>query len=199
MAQTADQTKPRIRSTATTETQRDLAETRGFAHGGPDQRDEPADQRLEQLFPHRGGEGDVRGTGLVYVLPCTAVYETAPSDEVRLVENGEYWGRSDGHQDRWVFMDKERHATLRKFAWTKIVRHRLVPKNYFPDDPTLQDYWRQRRLRTTATDSRYRQVFQRQRGLCPVCLQPVENGEATHLHHVLPKKRGGMDDLVNCG
>ena len=92
MAQTADQTKPRIRSTATTETQRDLAQTRGFAHGGPDQRDEPADQRLEQLFPHRGGEGDVRGTGLVYVLPCTAVYETAPSDEVRLVENGEILG-----------------------------------------------------------------------------------------------------------
>ena len=108
-----------------------------------------------------------------------------------------YWGRSDGHQDRWVFMDKERHATLRKFAWTKIVRHRLVPKNYSPDDPTLQDYWRQRRLRTTATNSRYRQVFQRQRGLCPVCLQPLENGEETHLHHVVPKKRGGMDDLLN--
>ena len=52
-----------------------------------------------------------------------------------------YWGRPPGHQDRWVFMDKARNATLRKFAWTKIVRHRLVPQNYSPDDPTLQDYW----------------------------------------------------------
>jgi hypothetical protein len=32
-----------------------------------------------------------------------------------------YWGRPPGHQDRWVFMDKARNATLRKFAWTKIV------------------------------------------------------------------------------
>ena len=36
------------------------------------------------------------------------------------------------------------------------MRHRLVPKNYSPDDPTLQDYWRQRRARTSATDDRYR-------------------------------------------
>src|SRR5919106_705368 len=34
-----------------------------------------------------------------------------------------YRGRSVGRQDQWVFQDKVRHATLRKFAWTKIVRH----------------------------------------------------------------------------
>ena len=52
-----------------------------------------------------------------------------------------YWGRSVGRQDQWVFQDKVRHATLRKFAWTKIVRHRLVRSTSSPDDPTLQDYW----------------------------------------------------------
>jgi RNA-directed DNA polymerase len=52
-----------------------------------------------------------------------------------------YRGRTMGaRRDRWVFQDQERHATLRKFAWTRIVRHRLVPKTYSPDDPTLQDY-----------------------------------------------------------
>ena len=56
-----------------------------------------------------------------------------------------YWGRVSGRQDRWVFQDKERHGTLRKFAWTKIIRHRLVPTTYSPDDATLQDYWSQRR------------------------------------------------------
>ena len=60
-----------------------------------------------------------------------------------------YWGRVSGRQDRWVFQDKERHGTLRKFAWTKIIRHRLVPSTYSPDDPTLQDYWSQRRQRPT--------------------------------------------------
>jgi len=109
----------------------------------------------------------------------------------------QYWGRTRGRQDQWVFMDKEGKATLRKFAWTKSVRHRLVPKNYSPDDPTLQDYWRQRRARTSATEYRYRQLFQWQKGICPVCHQRLENGEDTHIHHVVPKKRGGTDDLPN--
>jgi RNA-directed DNA polymerase len=60
-----------------------------------------------------------------------------------------YWGRSLGRRNRWVFQDKPRNATLRKFTWTKIVRHRQVPKRYSPDDPTLQDYWRQRRASLT--------------------------------------------------
>ena len=108
-----------------------------------------------------------------------------------------YRGRTFGHQDRWVFMDKERHATLRKFAWTPIIRHRLVPKNYSPDDPDLQDYWQQRRQRTAVQEYRYRRLFQRQNGVCPICLQHLENGEDTHIHHVVPKKHGGADDLVN--
>ena len=108
-----------------------------------------------------------------------------------------YWGRPPGHQDRWVFMDKARNATLRKFAWTKIVRHRLVPQNYSPDDPTLQDYWRQRRLKTTTMEYRYQQLSQRQNGLCPVCHQHLESGEETHIHHVIPKRHGGTDNLVN--
>jgi Group II intron, maturase-specific domain len=42
-----------------------------------------------------------------------------------------YWGQTRGPRwDRWVCMDQERHATLRKFAWTRMVRHRLVPTTY---------------------------------------------------------------------
>ena len=108
-----------------------------------------------------------------------------------------YWGRTLGRQDRWVFQDKERHGTLRKFAWTKIVRHRLVPTTYSPDDPTLQDYWRQRRAKPQVTAFRRRQLAQRQQGLCPVCHQHLENGEGLHIHHVVPKKHGGTDDLAN--
>jgi RNA-directed DNA polymerase len=108
-----------------------------------------------------------------------------------------YWGRSLGRQDRWVFQDKVRHATLRKFAWTKIVRHRLIRTTYSPDDPTLQDYWRQRRAKPQATTSRQRQLAQRQRGQCPVCRQPLENGEELQVHHVQPKKHGGTEDLAN--
>jgi RNA-directed DNA polymerase len=61
----------------------------------------------------------------------------------------QYWGQTMGsRQDRWVFLDTVRHATLRQFTWTKMVRHRLVPTTYAPDDPPLQDSWRQRRAQT---------------------------------------------------
>ncbi len=108
-----------------------------------------------------------------------------------------YIGRSVGRQDQWVFQDKGRNATLRKFAWTKIIRHRLVPKTSSPDDPTLQDYWKKRRAKPQVTAHRRRQLVQRQQGICPVCHQHLENGEELHIHHVVPKKSGGKDDLAN--
>jgi RNA-directed DNA polymerase len=108
-----------------------------------------------------------------------------------------YWGQTPGRKDRWVFQDKARKGTLRKFAWTKIVRHRLVPTTYSPDDPTLQDYWRQRRATPQVTDVRRRQLILRQKGFCPVCHQHLENGEGLHVHHVIPQKSGGKDDLAN--
>lgn len=108
-----------------------------------------------------------------------------------------YWGRASGRQDRWVFQDKERHGTLRKFAWTTIIRHRLVPSTYSPDDPTLQDYWSQRRQRTRDTPGRAGHLARRQHGRCPVCHQALDNGEEVHVHHVRPKHHGGTDDLTN--
>jgi RNA-directed DNA polymerase len=108
-----------------------------------------------------------------------------------------YWGQSIGRQDRWVFQDKVRQATLRKFAWTKIVRHRLVRTTHSPDDPTLQDYWQQRRAKPQVTMHRRRQLVQMQQGICPVCHQHLENGEGLHVHHIVPKKSGGKDDLAN--
>ena len=109
-----------------------------------------------------------------------------------------YWGQHCGHRrDRWVFMDKQRHVMLQKFSWTRIQRHRLVPKTHSPDDPTLQDYWRQRRATTSSTEPRFRTLFTQQHGLCPVCHQPLENDEKLHIHHVIPKNIGGTDTLDN--
>ena len=79
----------------------------------------------------------------------------------------------------------------------QIVRHRLICSTYSPDDPTLQDYWRQRRAKPQVTTHRQRQLAQRQQGQCPVCHQHLDNGEDLHVHHVVSKKHGGMDDLVN--
>ena len=38
-------------------------------------------------------------------------------------------------QDRWIFGDRYSGFYLRRFAWTTIVRHRMVPGRASPDDP----------------------------------------------------------------
>jgi len=44
-------------------------------------------------------------------------------------------------QDKWVFGSRETGFYLRKFAWTKIVRHRMVAGRASSDDPALNGYW----------------------------------------------------------
>src|SRR4051794_6086277 len=39
--------------------------------------------------------------------------------------------------DRWVFGDRDSGIYLRQFAWTKIVRHKMVMGTASPDDPAL--------------------------------------------------------------
>jgi RNA-directed DNA polymerase len=73
-------------------------------------------------------------------------------------------------QDRWIFGSRETGYYLRKFAWTKIVRHQLVTGTSSPDDPSLTEYWARRRRRSkppvaTAT----MRLLQAQDGQCPLC------------------------------
>lgn len=60
-----------------------------------------------------------------------------------------YWGRFHPRRDdRWVFGDNDSGRYLRRFAWTPIVRHVKVKGRASMDDPTLANYWRQRRTRS---------------------------------------------------
>jgi len=72
---------------------------------------------------------------------------------------------------RWVFGDRDSGAYLLKFAWTRIVRHQMVPGTASPDDPTLAAYWAERRrkappLPSGRTSSR---LYESQDGRCPLC------------------------------
>jgi RNA-directed DNA polymerase len=82
-----------------------------------------------------------------------------------------HFGRfNKSRTDRWVFGDKETGAYLHKFAWTKIVRHQMVPGAASPDDPALADYWAARRRRTTPPlDRTALRLLHTQRGRCPLC------------------------------
>jgi RNA-directed DNA polymerase len=74
-------------------------------------------------------------------------------------------------RNRWVFGDRHSGAYLPKFAWTRIVRHQMVPGTASPDDPTLADYWaRRRRRRSPPLDGlSLLRLLQAQHGRCPAC------------------------------
>src|ERR1700712_1689830 len=47
-----------------------------------------------------------------------------------------YFGKfNPSRQDKWVFGHRDSGAYLRKFCWTKIIRHQLVSGTSSPDDP----------------------------------------------------------------
>ena len=82
-----------------------------------------------------------------------------------------YFGKfNHARHDKWVFGSQESGFYLRKFAWTPIVRHRMVAGTASPDDPSLTDYWRLRRRRNPppmgATTLR---LLRAQHGRCPLC------------------------------
>jgi RNA-directed DNA polymerase len=73
-------------------------------------------------------------------------------------------------RDKWVFGDRGSGFYLRKFAWTKIARHRIVPGTASPDDPALADFWAQRRNRRKPPLGTARlRLLQAQNGRCPLC------------------------------
>ena len=83
-----------------------------------------------------------------------------------------YFGAfNKSRQDRWVFGDRASGAYQVKFAWTKIVRHRMVKGRSSPDDPTLAQYWADRRRRSAPPpmNGHSLQLLQRQAGRCPNC------------------------------
>jgi RNA-directed DNA polymerase len=82
-----------------------------------------------------------------------------------------YFGKfNPARQDAWVFGSRNTGYYLRKFAWTAIVRHRMVAGTASPDDPVLTDYWATRRRRsqpplgTTTLRS-----LKAQQDRCPLC------------------------------
>ncbi|MBY8855114.1 group II intron reverse transcriptase/maturase [Nocardia sp. CA2R105] len=75
-------------------------------------------------------------------------------------------------QDRWVFGDRRTGAYLGKFAWTRIVRHVSVKGGASPDDPSLAQYWADRRRKKSKnfplTKSTLR-LLTMQKGRCTLC------------------------------
>jgi RNA-directed DNA polymerase len=86
-----------------------------------------------------------------------------------------YFGMfNKSRRNKWVFGDRDSGAYLHKFAWTRIVRHQLVPGTASPDDTALADYWNNRRRRSRMqppVDRTTQQLLDSQQGRCTHCRQ----------------------------
>ena len=116
-----------------------------------------------------------------------------------------YWGKlNPEREDRWVFGNVKpnrktgRHYYLLKFSWFKIERHVLVKGTSSPDDPSLREYWWQRRRvnirHMSASDL---DMANDQGWVCPMCGQELNNGEALERHHLTARSEGGSDEQAN--
>ena len=84
-----------------------------------------------------------------------------------------YFGRfNPTRTDRWVFGDRHTGAYMRRFGWTKIVRHTMVAGTASVDDPALANYWalRRRRPRQLPLDT---YLLNQQDRECPGCGEPL--------------------------
>jgi len=82
-----------------------------------------------------------------------------------------YFGAfNKARHDRWVFGDRDSGAYLRKFSWTSIARHQMVKGSSSPDDPSLAQYWAERRSRERPPlDQSTLRSLKQQRGRCLIC------------------------------
>jgi len=119
-------------------------------------------------------------------------------------------------RDRWVFGDRTSGAYLVKFAWTGIVRHRMVRGTASPDDPTLAQYWADRRRRgiPPPMGQLSLRLLRMQGGCCPLCghlLLPADHppqspleweqwvratGKALNKHRIAYRGHGASDETL---
>jgi RNA-directed DNA polymerase len=113
-----------------------------------------------------------------------------------------YWGKLNPYrEDRWVFGEKRtsnRYLYLLKLNCTPIERHVLVRGTASPDDPTLREYWinrKKRKINDLPTRQKY--LARVQKGLCTQCRTSLFNEEELHVHHIHPKGTSGRDEWKN--
>lgn len=109
--------------------------------------------------------------------------------------------------NQWTFTcESERRRkkveiTLYPIAKTPIERHIKVKGSASPDDPSLKEYWDKRHQKNGKSywekGSKYYEVAKLSNWKCPICGEPLLNGEEVETHHIVPVAKGGLDDVEN--
>ena len=168
--QAAHQAEPGGREADPEAARRGGALPRGSQRHRGDPPAEPDRSGLGRLLPECGLQ---RGVLRVdhHLWSASTGGRCAPTRTSRAVGRSRYFGRfNPSRQDRWVFGDRDSGTYLRQFAWTKIVRHKMVMGTASPDDPALDRYWASRRRKSYALfGGATASLLIRQQGLCPAC------------------------------
>ncbi|BAY51406.1 reverse transcriptase [Thermostichus vulcanus NIES-2134] len=112
----------------------------------------------------------------------------------------------NGSRD-WVFgmVMKDKNGELRtkrliKTSDTRIQRHVKIKADANPFLPEWAEYF-EKRKKLKKAPAQYRRIrrelWKKQGGICPVCGGEIEQDMLTDIHHILPKHKGGSDDLDN--
>jgi RNA-directed DNA polymerase len=111
---------------------------------------------------------------------------------------GKKWTFACNVSDR---LEKKIILSLYPIAYTSIERHIKVKGEASPDDPSLKEYWDKRNQKSGksywAKGSKYYLIAQNQKWKCPICGEPLLNGESIETHHIVPVAQGGLDDISN--
>ena len=110
--------------------------------------------------------------------------------------------------NRWTFActisdrrGKEKNLTLYQIANTTIERHIKVKGEASLDDPSLKEYWDSRHQKQGKSrfekGSKLYKIAEAQKWKCPLCGEPLFNGEELDIHHIVPVAEGGTDDMEN--
>jgi len=112
--------------------------------------------------------------------------------------NGNKWTFATITSDR---RGKEKDIILFPIAYTPIERHVKVKGEASPDDPSLKEYWEKRHQKYGKSywekNSWKYKIAQNQSWKCPICGEPLFNGEELNTHHIVPVAQGGQDGIEN--
>ncbi len=117
-----------------------------------------------------------------------------------------YFSSFKGREWTFVTTTPDRAGKRKTLALIRLVdipiqRHVKVKGTASPDDPSLKDYWKHRQTQYGKSywekGSKFYKVACNQNWQCPVCREPLFNGEPLHTHHVIQVKNGGNDNEEN--
>ncbi|MCX2829904.1 group II intron reverse transcriptase/maturase [Bacillus pseudomycoides] len=104
-----------------------------------------------------------------------------------------------GGHDKWVLTCPKTKYQIFKMIWTPIIRHIGVKYKNSPDNPELTHYFIKRdRIDFDNNNTLARiKIAKKQKYICPICEEALQNGEALEVHHKVPKAYGGTNEYSN--